>query len=184
MKKKSNIFTIHSMFSPMLIIIFAVVMRLLPHPPNVAPIAAMALFGGVYVNKKYALVVPLIAMFISDIFLGFYPEIIFVYGSFLLIGLIGLWLRNHKTFRNVLFASIGSSILFFIITNFGVWLMGSMYDKSFAGLLEAYTMGLPFFRNTLLGDLGFVGIFFGSYEYMLFVLAGKKPVFKIKSNSN
>lgn len=184
MKKKINSFTNRKIFSPLLIIIFAVVMRLLPHPPNVAPIAAMALFGGVYLNKKYALIVPLIAMFISDIFLGFYNEIIFVYGSFLLIGLIGLWLRNHKTFRNVIFASIGSSILFFIITNFGVWLMGTMYDKSFAGLLEAYIMGLPFFRNTLLGDLGYVGLFFGSYEYMLFVLPGRKPGFTTKPNSN
>lgn len=184
MEKKTTIFTINRILSPLLIIIFAVVMRLLPHPPNVAPIAAMALFGGVYLNKKYALVVPLIAMFISDIFLGFYPEIVFVYGSFLLIGLIGLWLRSHKTFRNVLCASVISSILFFLITNFGVWLMGTMYDKSFAGLLEAYIMGLPFFRNTLLGDLAYVGLFFGSYEYMLYVLSGHKAEFKIKSNSD
>lgn len=184
MKKINLLYKFHSLFSPLLIILFAVAIRLLPHPPNVAPIAAMALFGGVYLNKKYALIVPLVAMFISDIFLGFYPEIIFVYGSFFLIGLIGLWLRNHKTFRNVIFASIGSSILFFLITNFGVWLMGSMYEKSFAGLLEAYIMGLPFFRNTLLGDLGYVGLFFGSYEYLLFVVSVHKSNFIIKSKNN
>lgn len=174
---------IHKIFNPVIIILFAVVMRLLPHPPNVAPIGAMALFGGVYLNKKYALLVPLIALFISDIFLGFYPEIIFVYGSFFMIGLIGLWLRKHKTFRNVIFASIGSSILFFIITNFGVWLMSTLYDKSFSGLLETYIMGLPFFRNTLLGDLGYVGIFFGSYEYILFILSTRKSAFMAKSKN-
>jgi uncharacterized membrane protein len=187
MKKANQLFKLHKLFSPILIIIFAVVMRLLPHPPNVAPIAAMALFGGVYLNKKYALIVPLIAMFISDIFLGFYPEIIFVYSSFFLIGLIGLWLRNHKTFQNVIFASFISSILFFLITNFGVWLIGTMYDKSLSGLYEAYLMGLPFFRNTLIGDLGYVGLFFGSYEYILFVVSTRKvqiAEFGVKSEDN
>lgn len=165
---------VQKVISPLIIIIFAVVLRLLPHPPNVAPIAAMALFGGVYLNKKYALIVPLVAMFLSDIFLGFYPEVIFVYGSFLLTGLIGLWLRHHKSFQNVILASLSSSILFFLITNFGVWLMGTMYSKSLDGLFESYFMGLPFFRNTLLGDLGYVGLFFGGYELILLFIVSRK----------
>lgn len=156
-----------NVISPLLIIIFAVLLRLLPHPPNVAPIAAMALFGGAYLNKHYALVVPLVALFLSDIFLGFYSGMIFVYGSFFLIGLIGLWVQKHKSFRNVILASLGSSILFYLITNFGVWLTGTMYAKSLNGLFESYIMGLPFFRNTLLGDLGYVGLFFGGYELVL-----------------
>ena len=160
--------------SPILIIFFAVVLRLIPHAPNVAPIAAMALFGGVYLDRKYALIVPLAAMFISDIFLGFHDTMLFVYGSFLITGLIGLWLRQHKSYRNIFIASIGSSILFFLVTNFGVWLMGTMYDKTLTGLWEAYLMGLPFFRNTLLGDLGYVVLFFGSYELVLAFISNRK----------
>src|ERR1700733_8993168 len=101
-----NNLKLQKLISVLLIIIFAVVLRLLPHPPNVAPIAAMALFGGAYLNKKYALVVPLIALFISDIFLGFYSGMIFVYGSFFLTGLIGLWLQRHMSFRNIVLASL------------------------------------------------------------------------------
>jgi len=146
------------------IIFFAVVLRLLPHPANVAPIAAMALFGGVYLDKKYALILPLTALFVSDIFLGFNQSMPYVYGSFVLTGLIGMWLRNHKTFTNILLGALTSSILFFLITNFGFWLVFSLYPKTFAGQTEAYMMALPFFRNTLLGDFFYTGLFFGSFE--------------------
>jgi Family of unknown function (DUF6580) len=167
-------FKLQNVISPVLIIAFAAILRLVPHPPNVAPIAAMALFGGAYLNKKYALVVPLVALFLSDIFLGFYQGMLFVYGSFLLIGVIGLWLRTHKSFRTVILASIGSSILFYLITNFGVWAAGTMYERSLNGLFECYFMGLPFFRNTLLGDLGYVGLFFGGYEIVLQIISNRK----------
>src|SRR5215469_15693142 len=99
-----------ALISPLAIIFFAAFLRLLPHPPNVAPIAAMALFGGAYLDKKYALIIPLLAMFFSDLFLGFYKEMSVVYGSFFLIGLLGLWLRNHKTPFNILSASLTSSL--------------------------------------------------------------------------
>lgn len=156
---------IQKLISPVLIIIVAVLLRLLPHPPNVAPIAAMALFGGVYLNKKYALIVPLVALFLSDIFLGFYSGMLFVYGSFFLTGLIGLWLKKHTSVPTIILASIGSSLLFYLITNFGVWATGTMYPRSFGGLLESYTMGLPFLRNTFLGDLGYVTLFFCVYAF-------------------
>jgi hypothetical protein len=163
-------FAINNVISPLVIIAFAVVLRLLPHPPNVAPIAAMALFGGVYLNKKYALIVPLVSLFISDFFLGFYASMSYVYCSFLLTGLIGIWLRNHKSFTNIILASLISSTLFFLITNFGFFLTTDLYPKTFSGQMEAYIMALPFFRNTLLGDLGFVGLFFGSYELIFSVV--------------
>lgn len=173
---------IQKIINPLLIIFIAVILRLLPHPPNIAPIAAMALFGGVYLNKKYALLVPLVAMFISDIFLGFYSSMVFVYGSFFLTGLIGLWLRSHKSVTNVIFASITSSVLFFLVTNFGVWFMGTIYEKSFTGLIESYFMGLPFFRNTMIGDLGYVGLFFGGYEIVLaFLQENQKSKFKMQN---
>lgn len=160
--------------SPLLIISFAVILRLLPHPPNVAPIAAMALFGGVYLNKKYALIVPIVALFISDLLLGFYASMPYVYGSFLLTGLIGIWLRKHKNIPNVILATITSSILFFLITNFGFFLTNDLYPKTVVGQIEAYTMAIPFFRNTLLGDLGYVALFFGSYELVLQFISNRK----------
>lgn len=153
--------------SILIIITFAVILRLLPHPPNVAPIAAMALFGGAYLNRKYALMVPLIAMLISDYFLGFHDTVVFVYGSFLLTGLIGLWLRGRRRPQYILGASFLSSLMFFLITNFGVWIATDMYQKNLAGLLEAYTLAIPFFRNTIIGDLLYTGVFFGGYELVL-----------------
>src|SRR3989344_6283573 len=90
------------LISPTIIILIAVFLRLIPHPPNFAPITAMALFGGIYISKRYALFIPLLALFISDIFLGFHDTMIFVYGSFLVSGLIGLLLRNHRKFKTIL----------------------------------------------------------------------------------
>lgn len=140
--------------------------RLLPHAPNFTPIAAIALFGGVYLNRKYAIVLPLIAMLISDLFIGFHETMFAVYGAFLLTGCLGLWLRKHKNVKYIVGASLASSIMFFLITNFGFWLTYSLYPKTMAGQLEAYAMALPFFRNTLMGDLFYTGVFFGSYEFI------------------
>jgi hypothetical protein len=155
--------TFLQLLNPITIIFIAVVIRLLPHIPNVTPIAAMALFGGVYVNKRFALFTPLVAMIVSDIFLGFSLITLFVYGGFLLTGLIGLWLRNHKAIKSVFVASLTSSVLFFLITNVGVWLVWNFYPKTFTGLLDCLVAGLPFFRNTVLGDLFYVTLFFGGY---------------------
>jgi hypothetical protein len=152
------------------IVLFAVLLRLLPHVPNIAPIAAMGIFGGMYLNKKYALVIPLVALFVSDIFLGFYKGMPFVYGSFLLTGLIGLWLQNHKSVGKVIAGTVLSSLLFFVITNFGVWLQSGMYAHTWVDFVRCYTLALPFLRNTLFGDMLFVGLFVGSYELMSSVL--------------
>lgn len=151
---------------PLLLIFLGASLRLLPHSPNFAPITALGLFGGVYLQKKYAFILPLAALFISDLVIGFYGMVmLFVYGSFILSGLIGLWVKKHKTLINVLGASLLSSILFYLITNFGVWLSpNSYYTKDLAGLLQSYTLALPFFRNTLLGDIFYTGLFFGSLE--------------------
>lgn len=146
------------------LIITGVLLRLIPHIPNVAPIAGMALFGGTYLNKKYAIVVPLAAMVISDIFLGFSASTPLVYASFIITGCIGLWLRNHKNIATVIGASLVSSTIFYLLTNFNFWYATSLYPKTFSGMIEAYVMALPFFRNTLFGDLFYTGVFFGSFE--------------------
>jgi hypothetical protein len=157
---------VKSLVNPLVIIVFAVLLRLLPHPPNVAPIAAMALFGGVYLDKKYALIIPMLCLFISDFFLGFHQMMFFVYGSFLFIGFIGLWLRNHKKIPYLIIGTLVSSFLFYLFTNFGVWLGSEMYPQTLNGLVTSYYFALPFFRNTIFGDIFYVGLFFGTYEFM------------------
>src|SRR5205807_1011366 len=98
----------------------------------------------------------------------------YVYGSFLLTGFVGIWLSKHKSFTNIFLASVFSSVLFFLITNFGFFLSNDLYPKTLSGQLEAYVMALPFFRNTLLGDLGYVGLFFGTYEFVLMLILNRK----------
>lgn len=162
-------------------IIAGIILRLVPHMPNFAPIAALALFGGVYLNKKQALIIPLVAMLISDIFIGFYSSRIMlsVYGSFLIIGLLGIYLKKHKSVVNIAVASLTASILFFVITNFSMWAIPhSMYAHTWQGLLTCYTMALPFFRNTLMGDLFYVGSMFGLYELVIYIV-NKYPIRKV-----
>ncbi len=148
---------------------FAVVARFLPHPPNFAPIAAIALFSGVYLSKRASLVVPLVAMILSDVFLGMHSTVAFTWSGMILIGLIGWAVRRRKTFTTVALGALSGSVVFFLLTNFGVWLAGNMgmYPRNFSGLLEAYVMGVPFFRNTLAGDLFYVAVFFGVAELAL-----------------
>lgn len=148
-------------------ILLAAASRLLPHPPNVTPIAAMALFGGAHFSSlAAACVVPLAAMLLSDAVLGFHPTMAFVYASFLVIVLIGSRLRARRTAAPVLTATVLSSILFFVVTNFGVWMAGTLYPKTWAGLMSAYLAALPFLRNTVLGDLSYVAVLFGGFALL------------------
>ena len=166
---------LEKLINPVIIIVAAVGLRLVPHMPNFAPISAMALFGGAYLDKRLAVLLPLSAMIISDLFIGFYSPMVMlsVYGSFVLIGLIGMWLRRRKSPKNIFLASISSSVLFFLITNFAVWAAGS-YSRGLDGLLASYIMGIPFFRGTFLGDFFYTGLFFGGYELAKSLILGKK----------
>lgn len=150
-----------------LLVALAAVSRLIPHPMNFAPITAIALFGGMYFDKKYAPAVPLLALLISDYFIGFYDGVLWVYGSFVVSVGAGIWLRSRKSVGMIAGATIINSVLFFVISNFGVWYSEIMYPKTMAGLIECYTMALPFFRNTLAGDLLYVATMFGAYEIVL-----------------
>lgn len=148
-----------------LMVFVAAFVRLLPHPPNFAPIAAMALFGGAYFNKKsFAFAIPLAAMFLTDAIIGFYSSAWLTYLSFALIVVLGIVMLKKVNVKNLIFASISSSISFFAITNFGVWALGTLYPKTPAGLMESYIAAIPFFQNSLIGDLFFVGVMFGVYE--------------------
>lgn len=141
-------------------------LRLLPHPPNFSPITAIALFGGVYFYRKTAFLLPIAALVISDIFLGFYDLklIAIVYLSFILCVLLGQLLKKHKNLYTILGVSFLGSFTFFILTNFAVWAFYNWYPKTLSGLINCYVMGLPFFKNSLLGDFFFVAVFFGAYE--------------------
>ncbi|MCP6718795.1 MAG: hypothetical protein KJI71_01005 [Patescibacteria group bacterium] len=157
-------------FIALVFILIGVLMRLVPHPPNFAPILAIALFGGTYLSKKIALTLPIIAMIISDIFIGFYNPLVMasVYISFILTAVLGLWLKNNKRWYAVSGSALLSAFLFFLITNFAVWAFGHMYSRDFFGLMQSYFMAIPFFKNTFLSNLFYVIVFFGAYEAVLF----------------
>ncbi len=146
-------------------ILFAAVMRLVPHWPNFTPVAAMALFGGAYINRKaLAFIVPLAAMFFSDLIIGFHSTMLFVYAGVVITVLIGFGLRSRVKAGNVVIASVVSTLVFFLITNFGAWMSGFMpYTKNFAGLIQAYVAGIPFLNNGLVGDLLYSTVFFGGF---------------------
>ena len=179
-------------------IISAILLRLLPHIPNFAPITAIALFGGAYLSRRVALILPLAIMVASDYLLLywtgdsfslqklyspislFHSTTLFVWSSFLISSLIGIYLSKRKSIINVGFASILASLQFFIITNFGVWAMRTMYPHNLEGLLQAYIMGIPFFRATLLGDLFYTGAFFGSFELVKLIAKKYQVIFASK----
>jgi hypothetical protein len=161
-----------------LLIFIAALSRLLPHPVNFTPLAAMALAGSVYLDKRYSFFILLAALFVSDIFVGFHNTMPFVYGSFIAIGVLGIWLRSHKTVANTIGSALVGSIIFFVITNFGVWMTGGgwFYPRTWQGLIECYTMAVPFFRNTLAGDLLYTGVLFGLFELSAYAFRVKQEV--------
>lgn len=157
------------------LIFAAAILRFVPHMPNFAPITAMALFGGAHLNKKFAFVVPIAAMVVSDYFIGFdsWQSRAVVYGSFLLSGAIGLWIRKHKTLPNIIGGTLLASVLFYLITNFAFFYPLTMYSHDLHGVMTSYINALPFFRGTLAGDLFYVGVLFGAYEAVAYFKARK-----------
>ncbi len=146
------------------IILFAAIMRLVPHYPNFTPIAAIALFGGAHLGRKWlAFFIPLFALFVSDMIIGFHGFMIPVYVSFALVVLLGQLMKNNVRFHTILGGAFASSILFFLITNFAVWVGSPFYPQTFAGLMQSYTMAIPFFHSSVLGDLFYSGVFFGGF---------------------
>jgi len=153
--------------SLVLVILVAALSRLIPHAPNFTPIIAMGLFSGFYFrnNKSLAIVLPLAAMFIADIFIGFYLISLFVYIALAFVVFVGLIIPNDRdttSFRNILFGSLAGSAVFFIISNFGVFLIG--YPKSISGFMVCYTAAIPFFQTSISADLLFTTFMFLSYD--------------------
>jgi hypothetical protein len=148
-------------------IVSAAAMRLLPHPPNFTPIGAMALFSGAYLGRRaLAFAAPLGALLLSDLILGFYPGMLIQYASVALIVLLGWAVLKRITLIGVGGAALATSVLFFVLTNFGVWLFSGMYPQTLAGLAACYVAAIPFFQNTLAGDLFFSAVLFGGFALL------------------
>lgn len=149
--------------------ILALFLRILPHPANVAPIGALALFIGIYGTRRWLLSAPLAVMFLSDIFIGFYDwkTMLVVYLSFLAYITIGRVVKSNKSAFTIIGGTFTGALLFYLTTNFAVWYFSGMYQHTFQGLILCYQMALPFFRNSLVGDLFYVSVFVGSYELAL-----------------
>ena len=158
--KKNNIILILIISS---IILLA---RFIPHAPNFSPLASILLFTGAYSSNKKMIVIPLVALFVSDIFIGFYHIgiMLSVYSSFIIIYILGIYLKNNKNISNTLLTPIYSALLFFFVTNFAVWIFSSWYTHNLSGLLLNYTLAVPFFKNTLLSNIIYSYILFASYE--------------------
>jgi hypothetical protein len=151
----------------------AALIRFLPHPPNFVPVAAMALFGGAFFrDKRLAYAVPLCAMLLSDLFLGFHSTMGYVYLSFAIIVGIGFLLRKRVNFFTVTGASLGASTLFYVVTNFGVWFGNPYYPQTIEGMVSCYVAALPFFHYTVAGDLLFTGVLFGSWALITRAVPG------------
>lgn len=169
-----------------LLIVVISLTRLLPHvfsdffyfPPNFAPIAATALFGAAYFSKKYwAFIIPLGAYWISNLLIDniFYaeyyegfsllsnPMIILTFAA--LVG-FGFWALKKVNLVNLIGASLGASVIFFLVTNFTSWVGNPVYPQSIEGLLMSYGAGIPFLKWTVLGDLFYCGVLFGTFEWV------------------
>ena len=146
----------------MAIVLVTALTRLLPHPPNFSPVMAVSLFSGAYLmDKKYAILVPILVMFLSDLVIGFHDLMPLVYVLMVAAVLLGTKLRENFTFGRILGYSISGSVLFFIGTNLGVWATSGLYAKDLSGLALCFTAAIPFFQSSLAGDLLFTGALFG-----------------------
>ena len=147
-------------------ILIAAVLRLVPHPPNFTPIGAMALFSGAYLGRKgvIAFAAPLGALLLSDLVLGFYRGMPTVYFSVAMVVIIGWLSLQRLSPLRIGAAAIASSVLFFVVTNFGMWLSSGFYPRTLAGLEACYIAAIPFFQNTVAGDLFYATLLFGGWK--------------------
>ncbi len=159
------------------LLVVGIVGRLLPHPPNVTPIAACALFAGFFFSRAaWAMLIPLTALIVSDLVLGSYglPVMLAVYAALTLPVLLRVFLKNRPSAVRVGLCSLGMSAFFFLTTNLAVWAFSGMYVKTIGGLGQCFAAAVPFFRYTVIGDLCWSGAIFGAYA--LVMAAQRKPI--------
>ena len=147
------------------LILLAAMSRIIPHVPNFTPICAIALFGGAKLKDGItAVLLPLVIMIISDAIIGFHSTMPYVYSSIVIISLIGMIIGNEATFKSTIYAMIASTLIFFLITNFGVWY--SLPDRNSQTLSQIYILGLPFIKNSLMGNLFYVSLLFSIHYFV------------------
>ena len=170
-------------------ILFAVLSRLLPHAYNFTPLGAIALFGMAYFkDKKWALIIPLVALWASDLILNnfryaeyyegftwFSSGALYIYGAFAMIAVLGYYLLKKVSFGRVLGGALGASLIFFIVSNFGVWISSPMYPLTVEGLIACYTAAIPFFHYTIAGNLIYSAALFGSFEWITHQYPSLRP---------
>ncbi len=146
------------------LITLSAVLRIVPHPWNLTPVGAMALFSGaMFRNRWIAFLLPLASLFAADLFVGFHKLMLIVYASFAISVAIGRWLRENRSLARIGGAVFLGAAQFFVITNFAMWALGGYYPKTAAGLATCFMAGVPFFWNTLGGDVLYAGILFGGF---------------------
>lgn len=172
-------------------IAFAALSRLLPHAYNFTPIGAIALFGAAYfTDKKWALIVPLAALWMSDLLLNnivyssyfdgfawFTGGALYLYGSIAMIVILGYYLLKKITFGRVLSGALGASVIFYLVSNFGVWVGSGMYPLTFEGLIACYVAAIPFFHYTIAGNVVYSALLFGGYEWIKYRYPSTAPVY-------
>lgn len=154
------------------LVVLGIILRVLPHAANVAPVGAIALFAGALLGRKAGIFAPLALMIVADLIIGLHSAVLFTWAGFALIGLFGYGLRNHNVIGRIGFGAIGSAMIFYVVSNFGVWITSGMYSRSLSGLVECYTLALPFLRASFMGDLAFATTFFGLYALLHKYLQG------------
>ena len=143
-------------YFPIGLILILAFSRLIPHPDNFTPIIAIAIMGSYFFNNiNLSYLVVLFSMLIADFFIGFYGHVLFVYFPLFLIIMIFFKLSKKINFKNLFIFGFAGSLIFFMISNFGVWLVSGLYEKNINGLIECYFMAIPFFKNTLVSTLIF-----------------------------
>jgi hypothetical protein len=140
-----------------------VILRLVPHVANFAPVGAIALFGGAVLPKRLAWWLPLAIMVASDLIIGLHDTILFTWLGFTLVGLFGMLWRDVKNRWRATFGAVGGAIIFYIVSNFGVWVVGKMYAHTFQGFIDCYAAGIPFLRTSLIADVTYSILLFGAF---------------------
>ncbi len=142
--------------------------RFLPHPPNFTPVMSVALFGSaVFLNRYVGIALAIAAMLLSDAMMGLHSTLPFVYGAMVFAGVLGFMLRENRSPLRVLSVTLAGSVVFFLTTNLGVFLMQDLYPRTASGLITCYAMAIPFFKNSLAGDLAFSVVLFGTHFFLV-----------------
>ena len=173
MNEYSKFFRIY--FFPICLIILLSFSRIIPHPYNFTPILAVGIFSGFYFKQFFlGSLIVVFSMFLGDIYFGFHNTMFFTYISLTAAVGLGLLIRRLK-FSEIIYSGLGSSVCFFLITNFGAWMTLDMYEKNFTGLMSSYTLAIPFFHNTLISTFLYLFLFKILFEFII----NKKKILKI-----